>query len=79
MRPIVWGFIISCVGGFFWLLFSVTFGVIFGLTGEPVPLYYRALVYISGLAMYLGLPIAVIIELILYIRRKRSKARAYIS
>ncbi|MEM2843656.1 MAG: hypothetical protein QXZ53_07270 [Candidatus Bathyarchaeia archaeon] len=34
MRPIVWGFILTVIGGIFWVMFSVVYGIIGGVTGE---------------------------------------------
>jgi len=51
MRPIVWGLILTVIGAFFWILFSVVFGVVAGLSGQGLSSAYLALIYISGLAM----------------------------
>lgn len=73
MRPIVWGLILTVIGAFFWVLFSVVFGVAYGLTGGEIPLAYRALIYISGAVMYFSLPIAVVIEIYRYLKKRRAK------
>ena len=75
MRPIVWGLILTVIGAFFWILFSVVFGVAFGLAGEEIPPYYLALIYISGLAMIFSLPISIAVEIYRWIRRRRTKTK----
>jgi predicted membrane metal-binding protein len=56
------GLILTVLGAFFWILFSVVFGIVFMFAGE-IPLPYMALIYISGLAMLFSLPITAIIEI----------------
>jgi hypothetical protein len=73
LRPIVWGLILTVIGAFFWILFSVVFGVVYGLAGGEMPAIYWALIYISGFAMYFSLPIAAIVEIYRYLKRRRAK------
>jgi len=73
MRPIFWGLILTVLGAFFWILFSVVFGITYGLAGKEIPLSHWALIYISGFAMYFSPPIAVIVEIYRYLKRKRTK------
>ena len=76
MRPIVWGFILTVVGAFFWIVFSVVFGVTAGLAGytsfEEIPILWQMLVIVSGLAMLFSLPISVVVEIIQYLKRKKE-------
>ncbi len=73
MRPIVWGLILTVVGAFFWVLFSVVFGVASGLAGEEIPPPYMALIYISGATMWFSLPVSIAIEVYRWVKRKASK------
>jgi hypothetical protein len=73
MRPIVWGLILTVLGAFFWILFSVVFGIVAGISGEMHP-FYMALIYISGLAMLFSLPITAIIEIYHWLKKKVKEA-----
>jgi len=77
MRPLVWGFILTVVGAFFWVLFSVVFGVAAGLSGTDVPSTYMALIYVSGVAMLFSLPVAVVIELYRWIKKKKKRTGTF--
>jgi len=72
MRPIYWGvtwFFIGMVGWFF-------FGVIVELQealGEVNPLIL-ALVYVFGALFFFSLPIAIVVEIVRWRRRRRAKA-----
>jgi len=84
MRPIVWGFILTVTGAFFWVLFSVVFSGVLGLAeveaalgleGEEVEVapFYMALIYISGLTMLFSLPVSIIIEVYRWLKRRRRR------
>jgi ABC-type dipeptide/oligopeptide/nickel transport system permease component len=73
LRPRVWGFILMVVGGIFWIMFSVIWGVIAGFGGES--LMAKALMYIFGILFFFSLPVAVIIEIGQWIKRKREKEK----
>jgi hypothetical protein len=72
MRPIVWGLILTALGAFFWILFSVVFGITYAFAGE-IPPVYMALIYISGLAMFFSLPITLVIEIYHWLKKRRAK------
>jgi sensor histidine kinase YesM len=69
MRPIVWGLILTVLGGFFWILFSFVFALAFYPTGMSP--FYWALIYIPGLTMLFSLPITAIIEIYNWLRKRR--------
>jgi hypothetical protein len=77
MRPAAWGLILSVLGGFFWIMFSVVFGIIYGITeatgGPTMPESYWALIYISGLAMIFGIPAGIIGEVVRWRRSKKTQ------
>jgi len=75
MRPIVWGLILTVLGAFFWILFSVVFGIAFAFAGE-IPLPYMVLIYISGLAMIFSLPITAIIEIYHWLKKRKKVKEA---
>ena len=75
MRPVVWGFIICVVGAFFWVLFSVVFGITYGIseaTGGPaMPSSYWSLIDITGAAMTFGIPAGIVGEIVRWRRGKK--------
>lgn len=77
MRPAAWGLILTVLGGFFWIMFSVVFGISYGIaeaTGGPtMPSFYMALIYTSGLAMIFGIPAGIVGEIVRW--RKSKKAQ----
>jgi hypothetical protein len=75
LRPIVWGLIISVLGGFFWILFSVVFGITAGLSGRDIGAGYQGLIYITGLSMIFGIPAGLIGEIIRWLRAKKSERK----
>jgi len=72
LRPIVWGLILAVLGAFFWILFSVVFGIAF-MFSPTVPAGYMALIYITGLAMIFGIPGGIIGEIVRWYRRRKAK------
>ena len=77
MRPIVWGFIICVVGAFFWILFSVVFGVVGGISeatgGPPMPSSFWGLIDITGAAMTFGIPAGIVGEIVRWRRGKKTE------
>ena len=77
MRPIVWGFIVCVLGGFFWILFSVVFGVTAGISeatgGPPMPSAYWGLIDLTGAAMTFGIPAGIVGEIFRWRRRKSAQ------
>ena len=74
MRPIVWGFIVSIIGCFFWIIFSVMWG--FTAAFGQVSPELTALMYLFGIMFFFGFPVAIVVEIVQWIRRKRKKAVA---
>jgi len=82
MRPIVWGFIVTVVGAFFWIVFSVVFGIgawlsmtteEFRAGAQPtISPFQMALITISFLAMLFSLPISGIVEFMNWRRRRKA-------
>jgi len=72
MRPIAWGIIIAVIGAFLWLLSSFVLGFAAAGAGytsvEEMPLLWQLLIYIPGLAMIFAIPVAIIIEIIRWIK-----------
>jgi len=71
LRPIVWGFILMVVGGIFWVIFSIIYGIIGGFTGE-VPTEGWVLVYLFGALFFFSLPVTIVIEVVNWVRRRRA-------
>jgi len=69
MRPIGWGLIFFLVGITGWLLFSIIYGVGGAITGY-VPSIVKFWVLLFGLLALFSLPIAVIIEIVRWIKKK---------
>lgn len=76
MRPAAWGLILTVLGGFFWLLFSVVFGVASGLSSRDMGSGYRGLIDLTGLTMVFGIPAGLVGEVV---RWRRGKKRATIT
>jgi hypothetical protein len=72
LRPIVWGLIVSIIGAFFWILFSVVFGIVGGLSGKDIGAGYWGLIYITGLAMIFGIPSGIVGEGLRWYRGKKA-------
>ncbi|MEM3475369.1 MAG: hypothetical protein QW589_08065 [Candidatus Bathyarchaeia archaeon] len=70
MRPIVWGFILMVVGGIFWVMFSVL-AVFEALVGEVGSM--TALMYVFGILFFFSLPVAIVIEVINWVRKRRTR------
>lgn len=72
MRPIIWGVILTFMGGFFWVIFSVIYGIGLGLGGTQNPTL-QALVYIFGFLFFFSVPIAIVAEIVRWARRRRAR------
>lgn len=72
MRPIIWGVILTFMGGFFWVIFSVIYGFGLGLGGTENPTL-QALVYIFGFLFFFSVPIAIVAEIVRWARRRRTR------
>jgi hypothetical protein len=63
------------LGGFFWILFNVVFGIINGIaeatSGPTLPSYYTGLVDITGAAMYFGIPAGIMGEIVRWLRGRK--------
>lgn len=70
MRPVVWGFILTVTGAVFWILFSIVFGVIYGLAMEEPDPFSLALICISWITMVFSLPVSIAIEIYRWISKK---------
>ncbi|MGA2460871.1 MAG: hypothetical protein ABSF82_05570 [Candidatus Bathyarchaeia archaeon] len=77
MRPIVWGFIICVIGTFFWFIFTLGFGVIYGISeaagGPSAPSGVYALVDVAGLGMIFGIPAGIVGEIVRWRRGKKTE------
>jgi len=73
LRPIVWGLIISVLGGFFWILLSIVFRLAFGVVGRDIGVGYNTLIYISVLTLILGIPAGIAGEIVRWRRAKKSE------
>jgi hypothetical protein len=72
MRPLLWGTIWFAIGLVGWIAFSVIAGIGGAITGTPDPLM-MGFVYLFGILFFFSLPIAIIAEIILWIRRRQQK------
>ena len=68
MRPILWGTIWFVIGGVGWVVFSILAGI--GVGGFVIFLYQA-----FGLVFFFSLPIAIIAEIIHWIKQKRRKKK----
>jgi predicted Zn-ribbon and HTH transcriptional regulator len=59
------------IGGIFWVMFSVVYGVISGLSGEN-PLEGMILIYLFGTLFFFSLPVTIVIEVVNWVRRRRA-------
>jgi hypothetical protein len=71
MRPIGWGLIFFLVGIIGWLLFSIIGGIGGAITGGVPSIVMFWVVFFGVLALF-SLPIAVIIEIVRWIKRKKE-------
>lgn len=71
MRPIGWGLIFFLVGIIGWLLFSIIAGVGGAITGWVPSIVMFWVVFFGVLALF-SLPIAVIIEIVRWIKRQKE-------
>ena len=60
------------VGGIFWVMFSIVYGIIGGLSGET-PVLGMALIYLFGMLFFFSLPVTVIIEIVNWAKRRRAR------
>jgi len=72
MRPILWGTIWFVIGMIGWLVFSVIGGVGEGIAGGTSPTIHY-LIYAFGTLFFFSLPIAIIAEIICWIRKRKKK------
>jgi Na+/melibiose symporter-like transporter len=72
LRPIVWGFILTVVGGILWVMFSFVGAIGELATGEKDVLML-ALVYLYFILFFFSFPVAIVIEVVNWVRRKRIK------
>jgi len=72
MRPILWGTIWFVIGLIGWIAFSVIGGFTRGLSAQVNPTLHF-FIYLFGLIFFLSLPIAIIAEIIRWIRKRRKK------
>lgn len=70
MRPIFWGLICFLIGMVGWIAFSVIGGLGEAVSGEANPTL-KALVYIFGTIFFFSLPVAIILEIIRWIRKRK--------
>jgi len=71
LRPIVWGFILTIVGCFFWIIFSVIYGFAAAFSGEASPVG-MALIYLFGFLFFFSIPITIVIEIVRWRRGKKK-------
>jgi Na+/melibiose symporter-like transporter len=71
LRPIVWGFILTVVGGILWVMFSFVGAIGELATGEKDVLML-ALVYLFGILFFFSFPVAIVIEVVNWVRRRRA-------
>lgn len=69
MRPIVWGFILTIVGCFFWIVFSI-FAALEQFVDEPGGL--TALMYIFGALFFFSIPVSIVAEIVRWRRGKKK-------
>lgn len=66
MRPIFWGLILCIIGALGWVVFTVVAVITLGTVRAPANFF--------GLLMAASLPVAAIVELGLWIRRRTERA-----
>jgi len=67
-RPIVWGLILTVIGGVFWVIFSI-FAAFEQLAGKAG--IFTVLVYIFGILFFFSIPVAIIIEIANWIKGRK--------
>ena len=72
MRPIVWGFTLSALGAFFWILFSIAFGIVEELSGIELGEVHSGLIELTGLAMIIGIPAGILGEIARWRNSKKT-------
>ena len=72
LRPVAWGLVLSVLGGFFWVLFSVVYGVGSALSGRDPGAFGWALIYLTGFTMIFGVPGGIVGEIIRWRRGKKA-------
>lgn len=72
MRPILWGLIGLIIGMIGWVYFSVIAGVSAGVTGET-DTFLMGLVYLFGMLFFFSIPVAVVAEIVGWIRKRKSR------
>ena len=72
MRPIVWGLVLMVVGGLFWTMFSVIYGIISGFGGEE-SVQGRFLVSTFGILFFFSLPCAVLLEFVSWLTHRGER------
>jgi len=70
MRPILWGTIWFVIGLIGWVVFSI-FAALSSFGGHQ-SILMMVLMYIFGIVFFFSLPVAVIAEIILWIRRRQK-------
>jgi uncharacterized protein YbaR (Trm112 family) len=60
------------IGGIFWVMFSVIYGVIGGLSGET-PLEGMVLIYLFGMLFFFSVPVTIVIEVVNWVRQRRME------
>jgi hypothetical protein len=66
--------IVCVLGGFFWIIFSVVFGIAFMFMSN-MPAFNEALILLTGLAMVFGIPAGLVGEVVRW--RKIRSAKTY--
>jgi hypothetical protein len=72
LRPIVWGVIVTVVGGFFWMMFGWVFGLAFMSARGGLPPFYQALSLMGFLVMSFGIPAGIVAEFVSWCRGKKA-------
>lgn len=72
LRPAAWGLVLTVLGGFFWVLFSVVYGFGSALGGRDPGAFGWGLIYLTGLTMLFGIPAGIIGEIVRWHRAKKA-------
>lgn len=72
MRPIIVGLVVSVLGGFSWVLFSLVFGISAALSGQGIGAGYWNDIYLAGIAMLSGIPAGIVGEVVERCRANKS-------
>jgi len=73
MRPILFGTIWFVIGMFCWLTFGCIGGIREAVTGQEDP-YWLALTGLFGVLFFFSMPVAIIIEIVAWIKRRGEKS-----